>query len=173
MQKRLADPTSPLRYIGFIRKQDGPGAGSSISDISKALRSQVWNFWDESTEAPPKTRPQEGDAPDSNAAPDLQVLAWQRGHPIWPEVLWDRFPDGSTEQASLKVKHGEFLSKFPSRPESAARAASVSVPLRVGGLCDFSVDGGLSPLDFTKQVSLPVVKEADFSVTRLHVNVQV
>ena len=164
VQQRLADPTSSWRYIGFVKKLDG-SQPSALGDISKALRSQVWNFWDSSPHAPPKTRPQEGDAGSANSVPDLQVLAFQGGHPVWPEVLLNRFPEGTTEHGALVKKQEEFLSKFPRAPEASSSRVT-GLPPCAGGMCDFSIDNGLTPLDVTKQVSLTCVKESDFTVTR-------
>ena len=163
----MEDNNSPLRYLGFVRKQEGSGA--TFAEITKALRSQVWNYWDNSSHSPPKTRPPESDATGAAAksAPELQVLAWQRSRPIWPDVLCTRFPDGSEEHATLQKKKEEFMQKFPAHAESAASAANEAVP-RVGGLCDYSVDQGIRPTNWNQEISLAGgVKEADFTVTRL------
>lgn len=154
---------SPWRYIGFIRKQDGAGSNLPFQEIVKALRSTVYEFWDGSPHAPPKQRPQDADG-GLNQPPELQVLAFQNGHPVWPEVLNDRFPEGTSERKALTEKRDEFLSKFPVTPES--RTTTPGAAPRAGGLCDFTIDNGASPADVSKQVSFPAVSESDFSVER-------
>ena len=79
----------------------------------------MWDFWDASPNAPPKTRPVEGDS-GTAAAPDLQVLAWQGGHPVWPEILLNRFPEGTSEADALLKKKEEFLCKFPCMPKASS-----------------------------------------------------
>lgn len=164
MKRRLEEPTSPLRYIGIARQNDTSGA--SLADITKALRSQVWNFWDNSPQAPPKTRAQDGSA--QTAPPQLQILAWQRGRPIWPEILLSKFPENTDQHAVLESKRVQFAAKFGSAPETTGVAStSAAGTPRVGGLCDYSPDDGLRPFNFSKSVSLPAVKDQDFTVNRL------
>ena len=162
VKERLADSTSPLRYIGFAKLENG---ASKAGEVTKAMRSQVWEHWDNSSHAPPKIRPTQGGDTESRAPPDLQVLAWQSSRPIWPEFLNTKFAAGSEEQSALEKKHTEFLQKFP---ESGSTPQTLSeTPPRVGGLCDFTINDGKMPLNWRQQISLPAVKEDDFTVARL------
>ena len=162
MKERLADSTSPLRYIGFAKVENG---ASKAQEVVKALRSQVWEHWDSSTVAPPKVRPTQGGESEGRSPPELQVLAWQNARPVWPEFLSTKFAAGSEEQSAIEKKHEEFSQKFPdsgSKPQTTSEASP-----RVGGLCDFTLDDWKKPLNWRQQISLPAVKEDDFTVARL------
>eukprot|EP00438_Fugacium_kawagutii_P007288 Skav235682 [mRNA] locus=scaffold280:19379:22054:+ [translate_table: standard] len=152
-------------YVGFVKMHDGANA---MQDISQALRTIVWNHWDSSSNAPPKVRPREGsDGDEAALAPQLSVLAWRRGRPLWPDPLTFKFPEGTTEHSQMMSKREEFLNMFPAASESSSQATQSDAPLRVGGQCDFSVDNGAKPLDWKQDVVLTAVKDSDFTVTRL------
>ena len=160
---RLADPASPLRYLGFVKTKDS-GEPSAFKDLVNSVRSKVWEHWDSSTMAPPKTRPREDAAA---AAPSLQLLAFQDGRPVFPEVLRSRFPVGTAEHAEVETMFEKFKEKFPQQPRPSAQPQG-SAP-RSGGLCDFSVNQGKMPVDPNRQVDLVPVKDADFQVRRTSV----
>ena len=113
--------------------------------------------------APAKTRPREEPGPATR--PTLQVLALQDGHPIFPDVVRNRFPQGTAEQAEIEALFEKFTKKFPPAPQRAA-AAPGAAPPRSGGLCDFSVNGGAMPLDPHRVLDLVAVKDDDFQVRR-------
>ena len=161
-EMRLADPASPLRYLGFVKTKDS-GEPSAFKDLVSSVRSKVWEHWDSSTVAPPKTRPREDAAV---AAPSLQLLAFQDGRPVFPEVLRGRFPVGTAEHAEVETMFEKFKDKFPQQPRPSPTQGSAP---RSGGLCDFSVNQGQMPVDPNRQVDLVLVKDADFQVRRTSV----
>ena len=161
---RLEDAGSPLRYLGFIKSKDSTES-TSFKDLQSSIRSKVWDFWDLSPLAPVKTRPREESS--SRPLPALQVLAFQDGQPIFPDVIRNRFPQGTAEHGEIEVFFEKFAKKFPPAPQrAAAAAASGAAPPRSGGLCDFSINGGKLPLDPFRVVDLVAVKDDDFQVRR-------
>lgn len=93
----------------------------------------------------------------------LQVLAFQDGKPLFPEIILTRFPEGTTEHAAIDEKFKQFKAKFPDQP---VQKVAGGAPPRSGGLCDFNVDGGKRPVDPHRQLALLAVKDADFQVQR-------
>ena len=75
----------------------------------------------------------------------------------------NRFAEGSAEREEiLKVKK-VLEKKFPAAtqpPPAQGRTA------RVGGVCDYSLDGNREPLDVSRMIDLPMVRAADFQVAR-------
>ena len=140
MSMRLEEQNSPLRYFGF-------------SLMLKDMRSQVWAFWDESRDAPAKTRPPPA-AQAQASAPSLEILAWDSGRPVWPSVLDTRFPEGTEEFTELMKQKKAFHEKYPVQARStttSSQAVGVAHP-RAGGQCDYSLDGGTAPLDTTSRI---------------------
>lgn len=159
---RLEEQNSPLRYFGFNLDQ-----AATFKTMLKDMRSQVWAFWDESRDAPAKTRPAPAEAQAS--APSLEILAWDSGRPVWPSVLDTRFPEGTEEFTELMKQKKAFHEKYPVQARStttSSQAVAVAHP-RAGGQCDYSLDGGTAPLDTTRELDLLAVSDGDFTVNRL------
>lgn len=159
VKHRINNPNSPIRYVGFVRMHEGPG--DTLGDITKALRSEVYNHWDGSPHAPAKARPRDDGEGAATSAPKLQILAWQDDRPVWPDILSSRFAEGTSEHGVLADRHKAFLEKYPQ--ESRAAPTSSDGPRRAGGTCDFT-EG--APLDWGRDIDLASVKESDFTVTR-------
>lgn len=159
----LAEPASPVRYIGFVKSGDGERGSvkDALSEISAAVRSKAYKHWDGSLDAPPPTRQRQ--EPGAAKPPSLQVLAWQDGVACFPDVLLDRFPDGCDERKQIEDKKAEFEVAFP-KPPPATVLPNTGGPSRVGGVCDFSI--GKEPLDVERLVQLSYVKDADFTEER-------
>lgn len=141
-----------VHYCGII-------LGEKFSEIQTVIQSKSYKKWDESAEAPPKTRPQEN-TPSREIA--LEVLAFNPGldKPVWPEVLNNRFPDGP-EKALLKELKDTFESEF-------GRATSEQSPVqtsRVTGSCDFGFDGAV-PLDTGRIIEPKIVPVAQMPAER-------
>ena len=153
-----------MRYIGFVKigESDRASTKDPLSEIQAAVRSQAYNHWDGSVEAPPQTR-QRGEVEASK--PSLAVLAWQDSTPVFPDVLLERFPLGCEERKTIEQKREEFETSFPKPPPTAVLPGTVG-PSRVGGLCDYSINGGQQPVDVERLVDLPFVKDADFTEER-------
>jgi hypothetical protein len=148
--------------LGFVKSKDSTDS-TSLKDLQAIIRSKVWDFWDVSSMAPAKTRPREESGP--RTLPTLQVLAFQDGHPIFPDVVRNRFPQGTAEQLEIEAFFEKFTKMFPPAPQRAA-AAPGAAPPRSGGLCDFSINGGKLPLDPHRVLDLVAVKDEDFQVRR-------
>ena len=129
----LEGGTCAVHYCGVI-------LWDKFNDMQSVIQSKCYKKWDESAEAPPKTRPQES-APSREIA--LEVLAFNpsRDKPVWPEVLNNRFVDGP-EKALLKELKDAFEREF-GRATSDQSQVQTS---RVVGSCDFGFDGAV-PLD--------------------------
>lgn len=155
MEQNLLESAFPVHYFGFLFQE--------FDATTSAVRSRVYEHWDNSSTSPPKERPREERAAEV-ACPPLGALAWAGKQPVFPQVLVDRFLEGSAEHAQIMAKKKEFDAMFP----AAAQPPPTSVPARAGGLCDFSVDSGRAPLDVSRCIDLPSVSVADFETVRVH-----
>ena len=163
---RLQEPGSPLRYIGFVKEveTDRSAQKDPLLDITSCVRSKIFEHWDQSKDAPPPTRQKtESEKP---AAPELGALAWQDDHAIFPDILLTRFPEGTEEHAKIEEKKVAFDTEFPYK-DPQPQPATGGGARRVGGYCDFTIDGGKQPLDTERLLELPAVKDADFTEKRL------
>ena len=130
MSMRLEEQNCPLRYFGFHLDQ---------LVTLKAMRSEVW---DQSTHAPPKTRPA-STADERTSTLNLEILAWEGGRPVWPVPLDIRFPEGTEECDKVMEQKKDFLQKYPPVRTTTAtsRAPVVQSHPRAGGQCDYTLDG--------------------------------
>ena len=163
---RLQEPASPLRYIGFVKVVEGDRGCQKdpFMEIVSAVRSKVFQQWDQSKDAPPPTRPKT--EAEQASAPELGALAWQDDHAIFPEILLERFPEGTDEHEKIQAKQVEFDAQFPHK-DPAPQTSTVGGIRRAGGFCDFSVNEGRQPVDTERLLDLAPIKEADFTESRL------
>lgn len=138
-----------IKYMGFLRED-------VEKDLRSAMESVVYQHWDSSADAPPKQRPQE-----SKEKQDLklEILAMKDGSPVFPEqVLMDRFTAGSEYHKEVQKMKAKFEEKHGRVGASTGTSATTTTSQegRVSGVCDFTIDEGLSPLDTSREVSLPV-----------------
>ncbi|CAK9079470.1 unnamed protein product, partial [Durusdinium trenchii] len=125
VERNLLESAFPVHYFGFLFQE--------FDATTSAVRSRVYEHWDNSSTSPPKERPREERAAEV-ACPPLGALAWAGKQPVFPQVLVDRFLEGSAEHAQIMAKKKEFDAMFP----AAAQPPPTSVPARAGGLCDAS-----------------------------------
>ena len=127
------------------------------------LRTSAYNAWDaDSSLSPPKTRPGREESAEV-AGPELQLLAWSDGLPLFPAALLTRFPSETPEMAKIEELKQAFDLKFPASTQPRPQRGSQA---RAGGVCDFSLDNGLSPLDFQRTIDLPAVAPEDLQFPR-------
>ena len=118
-ERSLASQKTDVRYFGLVPSEN-------FKDASTAIRDMVYRAWDSSTEAPPKQRP-DSDASSNQIAPNLQILAWQKGQPVFPEPLVRRFEEDTMEFQEVKKLQSRFLELFPAS-EAVAAAPGPVVP---------------------------------------------
>ena len=157
-ERSLASQKTDVRYFGLVPSEN-------FKDASTAIRDMVYRAWDSSAEAPPKQRPDSDAASSVQVAPNLQILAWQNGQPVFPEPLVKRFEEDTAEFQEVKKLQIRFLELFPAS-EAVAAAPGPVVPGRAGGVCDFSIDGNLEPLDSDRDVQLVMVANDQFEEPR-------
>ncbi|CAL1145066.1 unnamed protein product [Cladocopium goreaui] len=154
-ERSLAGQKTDVRYFGLVPSEN-------FKDASNAIRDMIYRAWDSSAEAPPKQRP-DSDVSSDRAAPNLQILAWQNGQPVFPEPLMNRFGEETVEFQEVKKLQSRFLDMFPA---TEAVAPGPVVPGRASGMCDFSIDGNLEPLDIDRNVELVMVANDQFEEPR-------
>lgn len=147
-----------VRYFGCLRDDQ--------EDVVKTMEGLVYESWDNSDAAPPKSRPTE-ELPD----PTLQLLSWNGQAATFPESLVQKWVAGSAAHAEMVKLNEELIQTFPesanARPGALRRGASRRGQRpRAVGKPDFSVDGGAEPLDFTRMVDPQIVGSGDFNVER-------
>lgn len=140
-------------YVGF-------GSEKQVQRARKLFRDYIYKKWDGMPGSPPAARP-----PDENEgvkAPELSVLAWENGCPLWPSTLSTRFEESTPEHAKILAVKKEFDEAFPETSRPVKIKNSGTTPSRAGGFCDYSVDGGKQPLKTTREIDLKVVSDSDF-----------
>lgn len=154
-ERSLERQKTDVRYFGFV-------PSDSFKDTLAAVRDMIYKSWDVSKESPPKQRP--GSDAAEQAAPDLQILAWN-GRPVFPECVASRFEEGTLEFDEVAKLKKEFLEMFPHA--TTQPAAPNPVPARVGGVCDFTLDNGAEPLDVNREIEVERIADDQFSEQRL------
>ncbi|CAE7229057.1 cofG [Symbiodinium sp. CCMP2592] len=134
-------PQTP-KYVGVLR-------ADQFDDINKFMRSKIFKQWDQAADAPPKQRPRSETA---GPATDIQldVLACHRGQATWPAEILQKFPTGTPEYQKLADLKAKFDKDFPSAPTQPPRDAET----RASGACDYSINGGVRPVDLERTVDL-------------------
>ena len=133
--------------------------------MSIRFLNHVYPCEDNNADSPPKERP-----PTSTAAPTaetmgLSLVALTRGKPTFPlSVLLGRFQNDSPEQEEVKQLQKQFLEEFGEAGDPTARTTT---PSRAHGVCDYTVDEGLKPLDTSRTVNLTAIPVASFTGERL------
>ncbi|CAK9054749.1 FO synthase subunit 1 [Durusdinium trenchii] len=153
-ERSLERQKTDVRYFGFV-------PSDSFKDTLAAVRDMIYKSWDVSKESPPKQRP--GSDAAEQAAPDLQILAWN-GRPVFPECVASRFAEGTLEFDEVAKLKKEFLEMFPHA--TTQPAAPNPVPARVGGVCDFTLDNGAEPLDVNREIEVERIADDQFSEQR-------
>lgn len=155
--ERLLDSSTarpPLYYMGCLREDQ--------RDVSAALEAKVYKHWDSSSAAPARTRPSET----TIAEPTLELLGWVNGAPHFPEVLLQKFPQGSAAFMEVQSMQQSLQQEFPNASTSGTQGSQRTPRARAVGRPDFSIDGGAQPLDSTRQVQLEHIAEGAFTVER-------
>lgn len=134
------------------------------TDAVQALGNAIYTHWDESSEAPPKQRPPNP----SRTAPGLQVLALRNGSLVMPDSVTQKFPAGSPQYVELvKLKDAIKNEVAMDTPSPAPPTQRTSDRPRASGRPDWSIEGGLRPLDLEKVIALENVPTASLELSRL------
>lgn len=147
MEKKLSGKYQQIRYFGLAR--------SHQADVSQMVIDQVYEHWDESSEAPPKQRPRDG----AEELPVLDVLTWHNGTPHFPPALLEKFPEGSQEREEITKLKATIQQQWPSKDGGGNGPASATKP-RVAGSVTF-LEGEC--LDLTRVVDLKKVPYDEFN----------
>lgn len=158
--ERLLDSTirrPPMYYVGVLREDQ--------REIQAALERKVYEFWDASDSAPPKSR-----ATEPVQEPTLELLGWANGGPVFPDQLLQKFAEGSTAAAEILAMKKELLTEFPSASQQTQTGRASKGRLagnRASGRPDYSIEGGAKPLDTTAAIQRDHIPQSAFNVTRL------
>ncbi|CAK9036023.1 unnamed protein product [Durusdinium trenchii] len=142
-----------VHYFGFVHDE--------FTVNSAAIRNMVYKEWDANPDSPPKQRVRPETVADTT--PDLEMLAWSGNAPNFPDALLTRFPENSDEYRKVHDLRQRFKEQFPTASQPSAADGRGG---RVGGLCDYSIDGGKEPLDVRRQIDLPAVAVGDMTLAR-------
>ncbi|CAK9043568.1 FO synthase subunit 1 [Durusdinium trenchii] len=157
--ERLLDSTirrPPMYYVGVLREDQ--------REIQAALERKVYEFWDASDSAPPKSR-----ATEPVQEPTLELLGWANGGPVFPDQLLQKFAEGSTAAAEILAMKKELLTEFPSASQQTQTGRASKGRLagnRASGRPDYSIEGGAKPLDTTAAIQRDHIPQSAFNVTR-------
>ena len=147
-----------LHYVGCMRPEH--------SDVKTALEEIVYNDWDRSPGAPPRSRPVE-----AQAEPNLLLLNWSSNCPSLPDMIAQKFPESSPsymEIMEMKKKLVEEFGQPPPRPSGTATRVTVC---RAIGRPDFTIEDGSQPLDVTRALALDSIPVSTFSVERTGIEI--
>ena len=143
VRRKLNGKTPDVSYFGIIK--------DSQKDVVTSIEEQIYTAWDNSPEAPRKTRVR-----DSAPTPTLDTLSWVNGSARFPDALLSKFLDGSPQHAEMLKLKEQVKSMFP----GAAETSSTAVTSRATGLPDFS---GENLLDLDREVSLETTNANEFN----------
>lgn len=158
---RLLDGSSrrpPMYDLGFLREEQ--------RDVAASLEEKVYKHWDTSDMAPARRRTVE-----TLAEPTLEFLSWVDGAPAFPEMVLQKFAEGTSAHAEVQGMKKELLQAFP---DSCRRTASASGEqgggpsrnVRASGRPDFSIDGGIQPLNLNRVIEKEHIAASAFTVER-------
>lgn len=95
-----------MKYVGLVRED-------RLQEIRAALESQIYDWWDDSPDAPAKERPPVRVAPLDAESVGLTILAMRAGKPIFPmEVILQRFPEGAEERKKINALRTAFETEY-------------------------------------------------------------
>ena len=157
VSRTLAGETPNIFYVGAFSKHQ--------KDMYDLMIGEVYKHWDKSSEAPPAARPRT----QAEINLPLTLLTWEAASrvPGWPPSLDNKFEEGTPEAEELATAKKEFFDTFPAAAASSAAnqssQAGTPQPQRVSGTPDYAQS---SPLDTTRDVDLPKVREAALTVDR-------
>ena len=147
----LYENKRPLKYYGVLRPDQ--------KDMVAKLHAKIYDYWDQSTHAPPKTR---GREEETRPPPAFALLGWSEDRAVWPRAVLENFPEQSSQREELLKLKAEFDALVPALPSSTGASgsqggASARAAARASGSPDFSLDDGKKPLDVKRLLDLPPV----------------
>ena len=146
-------------YYGIFREDPTSSTMTVKSDLHRKvqveLETLVFKHWDGLSSSPAKIRPKP--AVDMSVE-GLALVSSTASGPTWPSSLLQKFAPDSAEAKELEGMKCQFEKEFPPVEPSpqTSSAANTAKLRRVGGQCDFSIEGGKEPIDVTRQVDLCV-----------------
>ncbi|CAK9079952.1 FO synthase subunit 1, partial [Durusdinium trenchii] len=146
VEHNLAGKAPEIFYFGCLNKDQ--------KDVVTSITERLYQFWDASKSAPPKTRQRQAQPQEQVA---LSVLAWDRGVPKWPSSLSDKFAVGTPQYLVLQDLKQQFEQLYPQSTTQPTAPENSAVPPRASGQCDFSIDEGRQPMDVHRVVDLAPV----------------
>ena len=160
---RLLDGSNrrpPLHYLGFLREEQ--------RDVAASLEEKVYKHWDTSDMAPARRRTVE-----ALAEPTLEFLSWVDGAPAFPEMTLQKFAEGTSAHAEVQGMKKELLQAFPdscrrTTGASGEQGGGAGPPrtVRASGRPDFSIDGGIQPLNLDRVIQKEHIAASAFTVER-------
>lgn len=121
-----------LAYFGLFTRDQ--------RDTIGYLENFVYTWWDGSSEAPAKVRPQPCVPP-----PQLNVLTWHGSAPGFGAALMQKFPPDSLEYSELQSLVQQVKGLYPSTvvgDVGGNRPGQPPPTVRAAGKPDFSIEGG-------------------------------
>ncbi|CAK9074147.1 unnamed protein product [Durusdinium trenchii] len=154
--KRLLDGNSGrprVIYFGCLRDEQ--------ADVQNALEEMVYTHWDQSDSAPPRSRPVE-----QAADPELVLLSWSSGQPCFPEAILTKYAEGTKGHKDIHAMNQELIALFPNARVQGAPTPRTGGRARATGRPDYSIDGGLKPVDHTRTLHKTMTPKNSFTVER-------
>ena len=162
LTRQLEGRRPQVSYIGCLRADQ--------QDVVAALEGMVYEHWDGSSSAPPRSRPTE-----VLPEPTLNVLSWSGGQPIFPDSLLQKFAEGTSAHQEMSNLKKQLEAAFPAQAGTTTQSQSRNgLPPgpgrnprpRASGRPDFSIEGGHTPVDPTRLLDLVHTPADSFSVER-------
>lgn len=161
-QRSLKGNTNPkIVYVGMFN--------SDHEDTDKAMQDAVYQWWDESSHAPPRARARETLPP-----PEFQLLSWSDGHVVFPEALSTKFAAGTPQHKRMMELKAKVKEKCPDMLDSERRGSGATAASAAGGRRpraagrpDYTIEGGLQPLDVEREIDLASISAASFKEPKM------
>lgn len=152
--KRLLSNRSSKPVVRYF------GVHYDMKEVKLAVEKDVYTHWDQNPTSPPMQRTRER-LPD----PTLSMLQWTGEAATFPASILEKFAPGTAHHNQLLEVKTEVEKLYPPPPVRPASSGRAVTP-RAGGRPDYSSEGGVQPLDTSREVDLAKISQADFQEER-------
>ncbi len=137
------------------------GVHFEMKECKVLMEKDVYSHWDQDPSSPPMQRSRE-----PVAAPNLTMLQWGNDMASFPPSILEKFAVGTSQHGELLKFKGAVEEMYPPVSPSQHGSRGTGRAPRAGGRPDFSIEGGVRPIDVAREVDLLKIRQDDFNEER-------